>query len=239
MRALIGQVLLRAWDVGQRVDRAQRAAALLEAGCPERRAPRSLSEQNRLLLDLREMTFGPWLDGYAECVQCGLGLELSVPTAGLRDRLASAGGRVEMTHGVYRLTLREAGTADLAAVVALDDLTRARRSLAFRCIEAEDGDGKRIAAEVLPEETLAVAFERLDALHAETAIVLELGCPGCATTQELHLDIVHFFWAEVRQSAARLLDEVHELASTYGWSEEEILALSPERRRAYLERVRQ
>jgi hypothetical protein len=239
MRPLIGQVLLRAWDAGQRVGREQRAVALLDVGCPGSTPPRSLTEQNRLLLDLREMTFGPRLDGYAECPQCGLALELSVPIAGLRDRLAAAGGRVEMAHGAYRLTLRETEAADLAEVAGLDDLALARRSLACRCIEAEDSDGNAVRAEELPEETLAAAIERLDALHAGAAVVLELGCPGCTITQEIQLDIAHFFWAEVRQSAARLLDEVHELASAYAWSEEEILALSPERRRAYLERVRQ
>jgi hypothetical protein len=240
MRPLIGQVLLRAWDLGQRVGRAQRAAALLEVACPGYTAPRSLSEQNRLLLDLREMSFGPRLDGYAECPQCGLALELSVPVCALRDRPAStaAGRSVEMTHGPFRLTLREAGAAELAAVAVLDDLALARRSLACKCIEAEDGDGRAVPAEELPEETLAVAFERLDTLHAGAALALELGCPGCATSQEVQLDLAEFLWAEVRLSASRLLDEVHELAWAFGWSEEEILALSPERRQAYLERVR-
>jgi hypothetical protein len=34
------------------------------------------------------------------------------------------------------------------------------------------------------------------------------------------------------------LRDVHELASAYGWRESEILALSPQRRQAYLELVR-
>jgi hypothetical protein len=35
----------------------------------------------------------------------------------------------------------------------------------------------------------------------------------------------------------QVLDEVHELASAYGWSEEEILGLSSRRRRQYVERL--
>ena len=38
--------------------------------------------------------------------------------------------------------------------------------------------------------------------------------------------------------ARRLLLDVHQLASAYGWSEMEILSLSATRRNAYLEMVR-
>ena len=38
----------------------------------------------------------------------------------------------------------------------------------------------------------------------------------------------------VEMAARRLLPEVHALASSYGWSEKEILALSPARRRSYI-----
>ena len=37
--------------------------------------------------------------------------------------------------------------------------------------------------------------------------------------------------------AVQLLDEVHQLATAYGWTEAEILALSDTRRAAYLDRV--
>ena len=43
-----------------------------------------------------------------------------------------------------------------------------------------------------------------------------------------------YLWDEIDARARRLLDEVHALARTYCWSEEQILALSETRRRAYL-----
>jgi hypothetical protein len=64
-----------------------------------------------------------------------------------------------------------------------------------------------------------------------------LTCPQCAHQWQAPLDIVSFLWSEVHAWAIRLLREIHELASAYGWSEAEILALSPWRRRAYLELV--
>ena len=51
------------------------------------------------------------------------------------------------------------------------------------------------------------------------------------------LDVPGLFWIELRSLARRLLSDVHELASRYGWSESEILGLSARRRRAYIERV--
>ena len=64
-------------------------------------------------------------------------------------------------------------------------------------------------------------------------IALELACPDCAATWSAPFDIVRFLWSEVDAWAARTLDEVHVLASHYGWSEAEILALSPQRRQHY------
>ena len=50
-------------------------------------------------------------------------------------------------------------------------------------------------------------------------------------------DIVSFFWREIEEFAIRTLREIHALARAYGWAEDQILALSPTRRRCYLEMV--
>ena len=46
---------------------------------------------------------------------------------------------------------------------------------------------------------------------------------------------IEFLGGSGRDKVARILREVHTLAAAYGWSEAEILALSPARRRVYLE----
>ena len=51
------------------------------------------------------------------------------------------------------------------------------------------------------------------------------------------LDPVAFLWAELDGWARRLAGEVHLLAAVYGWGEAEILAMSPPRRRLYLDGV--
>src|SRR4029453_9293498 len=50
------------------------------------------------------------------------------------------------------------------------------------------------------------------------------------------LDVAGCVWEEISARARRLLDEVHGLAIYYGWSEQQILAMSDARRDAYLQR---
>lgn len=48
-------------------------------------------------------------------------------------------------------------------------------------------------------------------------------------------DPAAYVWAEVENSAARLLRDVHLLAAAYGWTEAAILGMSATRRAAYLQ----
>ncbi|MCA8929894.1 MAG: hypothetical protein KDC18_17680, partial [Alphaproteobacteria bacterium] len=79
---------------------------------------------------------------------------------------------------------------------------------------------------------VAAAVESLDPL---AAIVFALTCPECGTAFETPFDPPAFVWQELAAVASRLLWEVDQLARAYGWPEADILALSPLRRRAYLE----
>jgi len=69
-------------------------------------------------------------------------------------------------------------------------------------------------------------------------ITISLRCPGCRQESVETLDIVSFVWEEIQARAKRLYWEVHSIASVYGWSETEILSLSPARRLHYLEMVK-
>jgi hypothetical protein len=64
-----------------------------------------------------------------------------------------------------------------------------------------------------------------------------LCCSSCKRELQAELDIVSFFWTEINSWAMRMLREIHSLASTYGWTESDILAMSAARRQVYLELV--
>jgi hypothetical protein len=77
----------------------------------------------------------------------------------------------------------------------------------------------------------------LDAADPCMDFGIDLICPACTHAWAASFDVPRFLWEEIETRARRLLDEVHALARSYGWSERQILDLSDVRRGAYLERV--
>ena len=75
------------------------------------------------------------------------------------------------------------------------------------------------------------------AADPQADVELALSCPACGHAWPAAFDIASFLWTEVDAWARVLLHEIHALASAYGWREADILALSPRRRRAYLELI--
>jgi len=76
---------------------------------------------------------------------------------------------------------------------------------------------------------------RLSLADPHADIRLDLDCSACQARWQAPFDIVPFLWSAVDAWALRLLRDVHRLARAYGWREADILALSPPRRRCYLE----
>jgi hypothetical protein len=73
----------------------------------------------------------------------------------------------------------------------------------------------------------------LEALDPAADLSLALVCETCGHRWDADLDLGALLWNEIDACARGLLAQVHDLASRYGWSEPEILALSPARRAAY------
>jgi hypothetical protein len=84
-------------------------------------------------------------------------------------------------------------------------------------------------AEDVPELSRALA-ER-DPL---VALSLSCFCPGCGAGNEISIDLEAVALARLERCRRCLLHEIHALASRYGWTEAEILALPPARRAHYL-----
>ncbi|GAA1274835.1 hypothetical protein [Streptomyces javensis] len=117
---------------------------------------------------------------------------------------------------------------------------RARRALLARCIVSVHRSGRPVPADRLPAAELPEPVQRRLAEAAERAdpaadVTLNVACPECGEATRAELDIASYLWAELDHWARDLLLDVHLLATAYGWSEPQILALSPLRRRYYLE----
>jgi hypothetical protein len=68
-------------------------------------------------------------------------------------------------------------------------------------------------------------------------IQLDLSCPACQHHWQAAFDVVAFLWNEIDSWAHRILSDIHVIASAYGWSEADILALSAARRQTYLDLI--
>jgi citrate lyase gamma subunit len=87
----------------------------------------------------------------------------------------------------------------------------------------------------LPAEAIDAAVARMAEADPQADVQLDLTCPACGHRWLALFDIVPFLWSEINAWAQRTLQDVHRLASAYGWREADVLALTPWRRQVYLE----
>lgn len=254
MQALSAAEILGVWEHGAHRRPAERALALLAAACPERAYDSLLEltvgERDALLLAAREQTFGDDLAALARCPACGEMLEFATRTAELRARPAVEGAG-EPAPRSYRVTLLPVGqpgpaayvvyrlptAGDLIALQDMSDVAAARRALADRCVLEVTWGGVEATAHELPDALLAALADEMSTRDPQAETQLDLTCPACGGQWQALFDIAAFFWAELAAEAKRLLREVDALARAYGWREADILALSPQRRHAYLELI--
>jgi hypothetical protein len=90
-----------------------------------------------------------------------------------------------------------------------------------------------VDGEAVPEDEAAIA-DVLEARDPLVAFAVSCACPSCGAENDLPVDIEGIALAKLAARQRALLREIHALASTYGWTEREILAIAPERRARYL-----
>ncbi|MDD1793376.1 hypothetical protein LRP50_09580 [Enterovibrio sp. ZSDZ42] len=70
-----------------------------------------------------------------------------------------------------------------------------------------------------------------------TIVSLNSACTECGAETAHQFDIANQFWSLLTSDVERQLWDVHLLASAYGWSSHDILAMSPARRRQHIAMV--
>ncbi len=237
--------LLEAWERGQVGDPAWRGLLLLHAALPDARSSEltalTLGRRNRLLLGLRVRLFGAELDGLATCPVCAEILEttLTIPVPSTDDAAAldapsPTGAEHRHTRDGWDVRYRLPTVADLMELPE-GDVDSSAGWLLRRCIVAVARDGRDEQPSALPDEVAGEVAQAMGELDPDGLVELAVGCPQCGETSTVPLEPASFLWAELDQWAWRVLAEVRDLASAYGWSESDILSMSPWRRQAYLE----
>jgi hypothetical protein len=208
-----------------------RAARLLAATGIADAGALTIGEAARRLIGLRVALLGPHLEAVASCPKCGVRHEAAFPASVLLD--ASEGGADIMVEASgWHIEARPPTLADYAEAASCDDVASAEALLRDRAIIAAQppDDGAD-----MPDNVLAALEAALDAADPLADPRVALSCSKCATSWQASFDAAAFLAEEIAATARRLMTEVAVLARSYGWSEQDILEIPPERRRVYLE----
>jgi hypothetical protein len=234
--------LLAAWERALGVPPFRRGLELLRLMAPEcgpgAAGQLSVGRCDAHLLDLRRAAFGSTVAALDCCPRCGEEVELGFdlddvrvtgPAENTQPRTVALGG--------LEATVRPPTVLEVLASSHSGDIDVTRAALLEYAVIDARRDGVPLGAAELSPEMVAQIDLELAAMDPQADVCLALACPSCGQSWEAVFDIAAFLWAELDAWAGRLLAEVHELASAYCWSEADVLALSPVRRRFYLEAV--
>ena len=187
-----------------------------------------VGDRDFLMVQLRALTLGTDVVAIYSCPACEQKMDVlldltevpaeAAPQDDLVKEIALGDGR--------RVRFRLPNGADQEAVAGLR-LEEAVDALITRCLVDDDGAS-------LDEDARLLISDAMERLSPKVEIELELTCPECGHSFSTDFDVASFFFAELAASQKTLLREVHHLAFHYGWSEEAILAMDRDRRRAYL-----
>ena len=245
--------LLATWEAGLDRDAPGRALLLHRAARPEAGTEALLSvpvgRRAADLFALRRALFGERMQVRVECASCAEAMEFDLDAGRFArppDDPAFEEGVLRVVEGGWVVDFRLPTVADLAAVArALADPATAldppdpQQLLLTRCTVAAARDGKPVPAAqlpgALPEKVRRRLAEEAERADPAAEITLNIACPECGEATPAELDIADYLWTELDAWARDVLLDVHLLATAYGWSEPEVLALSPQRRRYYLE----
>ena len=240
MKPLSTVELLDVWEKGLNQPILNRALILLAAASPEMNANAiaelNIGERDARLMQLREWMFGSQLINTAACPKCAEPVEWEneITDFYIRPPDLTTVNALSLQTGKYHLHFRLPNSTDIAAV--LDDSTGGSKAdnLLKRCIVTAERAGKTYNKNRLPKRALDALSQHIETLDPQAEIRIDLNCPECSHHWEILFDIANFLWHEINSWAERTLSNVHKLAGAYGWSEQEILNLSPVRRQLYL-----
>ena len=162
--------------------------------------------------------------------QCGELLEVTLPI----DTLLAAAPDDECAAGPVPVSLAGTRTVALRRPTGLDLRAWHRTPYATRRdAVAAMLDTLVVEGSVAPDDEAVVA----DAMATHDPLVafaVSCACPACGAARDHAVDLEAAVLARLGARRRSLLREVHMLASRYGWTESEVLAVAPARRAQYL-----
>jgi hypothetical protein len=240
MRNLNAVDMLNVWEDGLNRSLLQRTLILLVAAFPEMDsdtiAGLSIGARDTCLLLVRERLFGSRLVNNAVCPQCmgRIEWEQDISEMVVETSDSQTAHQYNLERDDYRLCFRLPNSMDMAELEGIDNAQTALTRLLRRCILSADYAGATCGIDQLPESVIQALSRQIEKLDPQAEVRINLTCPDCSHRWDVFFDIAGFLWTEIDEWAERMLRTVHKLASAYGWTEGEVLNLSPVRRQLYL-----
>lgn len=234
-------VLLDAWEHTRSRTPVEKPLALLEAVAAahgDDPGTWPLGARDRRLLELRLQWLGSRVELRIDCPGCAEALEMTVDGRELLSTYADDLGEArpaEVSLGDLTVRLRPVTGKDLERAGHAADAAEAESRLLEACVLEARRDGEPVPLEALTDEDRAALADALKELDPSAEILLDLSCAACGHSFRQPFDVASCVIEEVETHGARLLEQVAALARGYGWREADVLAMSAQRRRAYLE----
>lgn len=179
-----------------------------------------------------------------ETALVGLRCSLSGSDATSERRCPACGERIELGFSLEMLALAAASRAHRGADGGTVDGTAFRLPTAgdARAVEGHADAAERLLTACVDGKPGASLRRRIDRAITRLAPILSrvvaAPCAACQTTLRAVIHVPTFVLGELVWTARSVFDDVHVIASGYGWREADILALPRTRRRRYAANLR-
>ena len=227
--------LIEAGEIGARLHPLDRAVAVLRLADAASVDPAQLpiAARDRQLAQLRHALFGDPMPCLVDCPVCAAPLEFDLSASDVAAALADPQPETLYQEG-WEIMLRPLDSHDLAAAVRAVDLAASADMLLRRAVASVSGPRGETTFDALPAPVALAVEARVAEREGAGEIMLDLNCEGCGKGWTTTFDIGLYLWAEIDTARRRLIAEIATLAARFGWSEADLLAMTPERRHAYL-----
>ena len=178
-----------------------------------------------------------WFSEQTVCAGCGETMEIDLDAAAfdLADPDETFSCRPDAAN---ELRVRLPTGADQVGWLDIPstDADELQRTMATRLVVAVNGVA--VASDwCIPQEWIEPLAAELEQHDRGTGLELCTSCPSCGRDAGIALDLEARLLALLRAQQHTLLEQIHQLAAAYHWSERDILALTAQRRRFYLARI--
>jgi len=211
-----------------------------------------VADRQYALLKLREATFGEQVRANVPCPwpDCGTRVAISfstndVPieaaidkgptyTVVLSPEAMEAADEAERT---ISFRLPNGGDQEVLSPLLVENEARALTGLLGRCLLRIGRDAQPDAETIarLSPRARAEIEQQMERVAPHVDLLMEATCVECGRAFSAPFDLQRFFFGELRTSGDLLYREVHYLAFHYHWSEREIMEMTRERRRRYID----